>query len=65
MTIDQAMRKQLDRKLELGQLSMRGYDRCLRLAWTLADLAGEANPSEGHISQALYLRGQDNPMEVA
>ncbi len=64
MTIDKEMRVNLDRKLELGELSMRGYDRCLRLAWTLADLAGDAKPNKEHIGRALYLRGKDNPMEV-
>ena len=29
----------LDRALELGALTARGYGRVLRLAWTLADLA--------------------------
>lgn len=64
MTIDKEMRVNLDRKLELGELSMRGYDRCLRLAWTLADLAGDAKPNKEHVGRALYLRGKDNPMEV-
>ncbi|MEY4424791.1 MAG: hypothetical protein RJB56_418 [Actinomycetota bacterium] len=64
MNVEKAMRVKLDRKLELGELSMRGYDRCLRLAWTLADLSGEERPNDQHISQALYLRGQDNPMEL-
>ena len=29
----------LDRALETGSLSLRGYDRSLRVAWTIADLA--------------------------
>jgi magnesium chelatase family protein len=39
---------------------MRGYDRCLRLAWTNADLAGTEYPTAFDVSQAMYLRGPDN-----
>ncbi|MCU1558467.1 MAG: ATP-binding protein [Microbacteriaceae bacterium] len=46
----------IDRALERGGLTMRGYDRVLRLAWTIADLAGEARPSADHLGRALYLR---------
>lgn len=46
----------IDRALERGGLTMRGYDRVLRLAWTLADLAGAGRPTPDHLGQALYLR---------
>jgi magnesium chelatase family protein len=35
---------------------MRGYDRVLRLGWSLADLAGATCPTADHIGRALYLR---------
>jgi magnesium chelatase family protein len=35
---------------------MRGYDRTLRLAWTLADLDGVDRPGLDQIGRALYLR---------
>ena len=35
---------------------MRGYDRTLRLAWTLADLDGTASPDADHVNRALHLR---------
>jgi len=35
---------------------MRGYDRVLRLAWTLADLDGAQRPTADHLGRALYLR---------
>ena len=35
---------------------MRGYDRVLRLGWTLADLDGATSPSADQIGRALYLR---------
>ncbi len=64
MSIEPSSRLALDRMLELGKLSMRGYDRCLRLAWTLADLEAEDRPSKDHIARASFLRGADNPMEA-
>jgi magnesium chelatase family protein len=35
---------------------MRGYDRVLRVAWTLADLDGATLPSLDHVGRALFLR---------
>ena len=46
--------------LAKGRISMRGYDRCLRLAWSIADLAGHTSPSAQDVSKALLLRGPDN-----
>lgn len=46
----------IDRALERGGLTMRGYDRCLRAAWTIADLDGASSPTAAHIGRALYLR---------
>ena len=40
-----------------GALSMRGADRVLRVAWTLADLDGAARPGADHIADAMVLRG--------
>ena len=51
-----AVTADLDRALERGGITMRGYDRVLRLAWTIADLAAAARPTEDHVGQALYLR---------
>ncbi len=46
----------LDRALERGLITMRGYDRVLRVAWTIADLDGTERPSVDQLGQALYLR---------
>lgn len=46
----------LDRALERGALTMRGVDRTLRIAWTLADLDDAERPTAGHIHRALFLR---------
>lgn len=49
----------LNRALAHGVLSPRGVDRCLRLAWTVADLAGASLPVEEHVAEAMALRGED------
>jgi magnesium chelatase family protein len=46
----------IDRALERGGITMRGYDRVLRLGWTLSDLDGATAPTADHIGRALYLR---------
>ncbi|WP_020661658.1 YifB family Mg chelatase-like AAA ATPase [Amycolatopsis benzoatilytica] len=46
----------LDRALDRGLLTARGADRCLRIAWTLADLAGLPQPDTDHVSAALDFR---------
>ena len=46
----------VDRALERGGLTMRGYDRVLRTAWTIADLHGAPVPTADHIGRALFLR---------
>lgn len=51
----------LDRALDRGALTMRGYDRTLRIAWTIADLAGRDRPGRHEIARALVLRGGDLP----
>lgn len=46
----------LDQALDRGALSMRGYDRALRIAWTLADLDGATSPTRDHVGRAFTLR---------
>jgi magnesium chelatase family protein len=46
----------LDRALERGGITMRGYDRVLKIAWTLADLDGIDRPGEDQVGRALLLR---------
>ena len=48
----------LDRALESGTLTARGYDRVLRLSWTLADLAGTRRPGSKEVGIALSMRQQ-------
>ena len=51
-----AVTRILDHSLERGVLTARGYDRVLRLAWTLADLGYREQPDTNDIGQALGLR---------
>ncbi len=46
----------LDRGLEVGAITARGADRCLRVAWTLADLDGRDQPDAEHVAAALEFR---------
>jgi magnesium chelatase family protein len=47
-----------ERALERGALSVRGFDRILRVAWTLADLAGRGIPDADDVAEALGMRLQ-------
>ncbi len=49
----------LDAALVRGQISSRGADKCLRIAWTLADLAGRDRPGRDDVRTALMLRRGD------
>ncbi len=46
----------LERALDRGALSLRGMDRVLRIAWTVADLAGRDSPTRDDVGRALSLR---------
>jgi magnesium chelatase family protein len=46
----------VEQALDRGWLSARGYDRVIRIAWTVADLAGHATPSQGDVREALQFR---------
>jgi magnesium chelatase family protein len=56
MRLAPATTASIDRALERGGITMRGYDRVLRLAWTIADLEGSPVPQRDHVGRALYLR---------
>ncbi|MER7796096.1 YifB family Mg chelatase-like AAA ATPase [Microbacterium sp. NPDC096154] len=49
-------RRVLEAALQRGAITLRGYDRILRVAWTLADLAGRDEPSAVEVGQALFLK---------
>jgi magnesium chelatase family protein len=47
-----------DSTLEGGGLSARGYDRVLRMAWSIADLGGRDRPDATDIDEAVHLRSR-------
>lgn len=51
-----AARGPLDRALERGTVTLRAYDRVLRLAWTVSDLAGTGSPGIEELGRALFLK---------
>ncbi len=46
----------LDAGLRAGELTARGADRALRVAWTLSDLAGRERPDQELVETALFFR---------
>ncbi|MDI5967536.1 YifB family Mg chelatase-like AAA ATPase [Streptomyces sp. SL13] len=46
----------VEREMERGLLTARGLDRVLRVAWTVADLAGHDRPCRDDVARALHLR---------
>ena len=50
------VRRPLDAALHRGALTLRGYDRVLRVAWSLADLDARPQLSVDHIGRALFLK---------
>jgi magnesium chelatase family protein len=51
-----AVVRPLDAGLRSGELTARGADRALRVAWTVADLQGLTRPDRESVEQALYFR---------
>ena len=54
--LDQGAREKLEAGHRSLGLSARGWDRCLRLARTIADLSGEEQIAPVHVSEALLCR---------
>lgn len=50
----------VDKKMEQAAITKRGYDRVLRVAWTIADLAGRAAPNCDDVTTALLFRTQED-----
>jgi magnesium chelatase family protein len=55
----------LDTALAKGSLSMRGYDRCIRIGFTIAALEGRDEINAFDLDQAYLLRGSDNLLAAA
>ncbi len=50
----------LELALTRGTISMRGFDRCLRIAWSIADLEGLERLTASVVGEAMFLRGSEN-----
>jgi magnesium chelatase family protein len=57
-TIPRPSLRLAERALERGALSVRGFDRVIRVAWTVADLAGRPVPGTDDVAEALGMRLQ-------
>jgi magnesium chelatase family protein len=55
---------QLYADLDRGSLSTRGVDRVLKVAWTVADLAGHERPDIGDVTAARALRFGAEPLHA-
>jgi len=55
--LDHSAMDPLRQALDKGLLSVRGVDRTMRVAWTVADLAGRDRPSVDDVTTALGFRG--------
>lgn len=53
---DEAGMALIEAHLAAGELTQRGVDRALRLAWTICDLEAAARPNIDHVARALELR---------
>ncbi len=56
----------LEKMLRDGDITQRGVDRCLKLAWTLADLEAYDQPDLDHVARAVAMRtaGEISVLEV-
>ena len=57
-------RRVIQNSVNRGVVTMRGADKILRIAWTLADLAGHGSPTQDDVFGAYALRGQGTTDEI-
>ena len=63
-SLSESVKKILKQAAERLDLSGRAYHRVIKLARTIADLAGEENIKEGHILEALQYRPKQNDQNI-
>jgi len=56
LRLPRAAQASAEMALDRGLLSVRGFDRVLRVAWTLADLSGMSRPGASEVDTAVGLR---------
>ena len=57
--VDDAGQKLLEMVVDKLGMSARSYSHILKVARTIADLAGEKNIQQGHLAEAIQYRGLD------
>src|SRR6266496_4109132 len=61
---DETAKKYLLKNMHLLQLSARSYSRILKVARTIADLAGSNLIELNHVAEAIHFRSLDKPLIV-
>ncbi len=59
LKLPKAVSAPVDKAMNNETLTMRGHDRVLRVAWTLADLGGRTSPTTNDVDIALSFRLQE------
>jgi magnesium chelatase family protein len=59
--LDPSATVMLERAVDRLALTGRGFDRAIKVARTIADLAGADTVSSSHVAEALSYRGQADP----
>jgi magnesium chelatase family protein len=62
--LDESCKRLMERAYDTLGLSARGHDRILKLARTIADLAGEENILPLHLAEAIQLRTLDKNYNI-
>ena len=60
--LDESTRQLLQNAMTEYNLSARAYDRILKVARTIADLAGRDTVGSDHVSEAIQLRSLDRQL---
>ena len=60
--LDEAGQKLLEMVVDKLGMSARSYSRILKVARTIADLAGEENIGQMHLAEAIQYRGLDRKL---
>ena len=59
--LPKAVVEPLTHAMDRGRLSARGFDRVMRVAWSICDLDGRARPDRADVDEALELRSGRQP----